>query len=285
MKCCTCHICLLAVALTGCASRQLELRSLPPDRPAARAVATGSGGPHNVGDNSAALPAPQLLPADAPSMRTYDPWERVNRLTYRFNAHLDESVLLPIADRYRRLPAPLRLGVHNFFGNLGELDNFVNYGLQGRPRRLLRSFGRLLINSTIGVGGLIDVAAKLRLAGQPTGLSTTLSGWGMHPGPYLVIPLLGPSTLRDGIGMLGDYATLFVANPLGFYRGTGSWYVDSMDAIDRRSSTDFRYFASGSPFEYDAVRFLYVRARLIDDGRLPAHSPHPGTEPNLPAGK
>jgi phospholipid-binding lipoprotein MlaA len=288
-------VCLLTLALAGCATQPVQLRTLPPDRPAARTMAAAQ--PAGVtasstalqhsdsGADTVALPPQPLTPADAPSLRTYDPWERINRLTYRFNAHVDEAVLLPVADHYRRLPAPLRGGVHHFFGNLGELGNVANYALQGQVRGLLRSLGRLVINTTAGIGGLFDVAATVRLAARPTGFSVTLSRWGMHPGPYLVIPLLGPSTLRDAIGTLGDYGTLYAVNPLGFYRGTGSWYVDGVDVVDRRAGTDFRYFASGSPFEYDTVRFLYVRARLIEDGRLPSRAPKGITDPSQPAGK
>jgi phospholipid-binding lipoprotein MlaA len=90
--------------------------------------------------------------------------------------------------------------VHNFFGNLAEVDNIINYVLQCTAVRGLRSAGRLLINSTIGIGGLIDVAKQAQASAAPTGVSATLATWGVHPGPYLVIPLLGPSTLRDGIG-------------------------------------------------------------------------------------
>lgn len=295
MKLGACCLCLLTLALAGCATQQVQLRTLPPDRPAARTMAAAQPAgvtasatalqPADSGSGTVASPPQPLTPADAPSMRTYDPWERINRLTYRFNAHVDEAVLLPVADHYRRLPAPLRGGVHHFFGNLGELGNVANYALQGQARGLLRSLGRLVINTTAGIGGLFDVAATVRLAARPTGLSVTLSRWGMHPGPYLVIPLLGPSTLRDAIGALGDYGTLYAVNPFGFYRGTGSWYVDGLDVVDRRASTDFRYFASGSPFEYDTVRFLYVRARLIEDGRLPSRAPKSITDPSQPAGK
>ncbi len=136
-------------------------------------------------------------------MYTYDPWERLNRFTYRFNARFDEAIFLPVADTYRRAPRPVRAGIHNFFGNLAEIDSVINYTLQWRLKYGLRSLTRLVINSTIGIGGLFDVATKLKLPGAPTGFATTLAKWGMHPGPYLVIPLLGPSTLRDGVGFLG----------------------------------------------------------------------------------
>jgi len=179
--------------LAGCAAQDIEIRSLPPETRVADEAAAGEIAAElakALASESASAaaspgePAPPLLrPADAPSMATYDPFERFNRFNYRFNARFDEAVLLPIANSYRRLPMPLRTGVHNFFGNLGEVDTIINYTLQWRPLRALRSAGRLLINSTIGIGGLIDAARRLALPGAPTGLSATLATWGVHPGP------------------------------------------------------------------------------------------------------
>jgi phospholipid-binding lipoprotein MlaA len=211
---------------------------------------------------------PPVTPEDAPSMYTYDPWERVNRFTYRFNARFDEAVFLRAANAYRRVPPPIRSGVHNFFGNLSEVDSVINYALQWRLKLAGRSLGRFVINSTIGIGGLFDTAAKLKLPGAPTGLSSTLAKWGMHPGPYLVIPLLGPSTLRDGLGFLGDYGTSYGINIAGLYRGNVSWALGTVNAVDQRSNVNFRYYSTGSPFEYENIRFLYVRKRLIEDEGL-----------------
>jgi phospholipid-binding lipoprotein MlaA len=203
-------------------------------------------------------------------MYTYDPWERVNRFTYRFNARFDDAVFLRAANAYRRVPSPIRSGVHNFFGNLSEVDSVINYALQWRLTLAGRSLGRFVINSTIGIGGLFDTAARLKLPGAPTGLSSTLAKWGMHPGPYLVIPLLGPSTLRDGLGFLGDYGTSYGINIAGLYRGNVSWALGTVNAVDQRSNVNFRYYSTGSPFEYENIRFLYVRKRLIEDEGLRA---------------
>ena len=126
------------------------------------------------------------------------------------------------------------------------------------------------MNSTIGIGGLFDVAAKLKLPAAPTGASTTLAKWGVHPGPYLVIPLLGPSTLRDGFGFLADYVTAYEINVVGLYRGWVSWGLGLSNAVDLRSNFSFRYYSTGSPFEYENVRFLYVHKRLIEDEGLRA---------------
>jgi phospholipid-binding lipoprotein MlaA len=284
---------LLAMALGGCASQSISIRSLPPENPAAEnaaavesaaafaaaaATSSASEGETSGGRRDGGEAAPPVSPADAPSMHTYDPWERVNRFTYRFNARFDEAVFLPVSNTYRRIPAPIRSGVHNFFGNLSEVDSVINYALQWRLRLGARSLGRFVINSTLGIGGLFDVAAKLRLAGAPTGLSTTLAKWGMHPGPYLVVPLLGPSTLRDGLGFLGDYATSYEIDVAKLYRGNASWGLGAVNAADQRSNVNFRYYSTGSPFEYENIRFLYVRKRLIEDEGLRAKSPGRGAK-------
>jgi phospholipid-binding lipoprotein MlaA len=284
---------ILVIAQAGCASRSISIRSLPPEDPAAEnaaavesaaafaaaaATASGAASETSRAAQDAQEGLPPVTPADAPSMYTYDPWERINRFTYRFNARFDEAVFLPVSNAYRRVPSPLRSGVHNFFGNLSEVDSVINYGLQWRLKLGARSLGRFLINSSIGIGGLFDVAAKLKLPGAPTGLSTTLAEWGMHPGPYLVIPLLGPSTLRDGLGFLGDYGTSYGIDVARLYRGNVSWVLGTVNAVDQRSNVNFRYYSTGSPFEYENIRFLYVRKRLIEDEGLRARKSRRGAK-------
>jgi phospholipid-binding lipoprotein MlaA len=298
---------MICVLLGGCASQEVSIRSEPAENPAAQnaaaaasaaafaaAAQTSAASPTSTASAAAPdeEPAPPVTPADAPSMHTYDPWERLNRFTYRFNARFDERIFLPAANLYRRVPSPLRSGVHNFFGNLSEVDRVINYTLQGRFKSGVRSLGRLVINSTLGIAGLIDVAKRLKLPGAPTGLSATLATWGMHPGPYLVVPLLGPSTLREGLGFLGDYGTSYAINVADLYRGGVSWGLGTVNAVDKRANVDFRYYASGSPFEYENVRFLYMRKTLIEDeGLSPTHrkkgekSPNRQNEAEEPAGK
>ena len=150
--------------------------------------------------------------------------------------------------------------------------------MQWRLKLGTRSLGRFVINTTIGIGGLFDVAGKLELPAAPTGLSTTLAKWGMHPGPYLVIPFLGPSTLRDGIGFLGDYATMYAIDIAKLYRGNVSWGLGAVNAVDQRSNVSFRYYSTGTPFEYDNIRFLYVRKRLIEDEGVRAKNPKKGAK-------
>jgi phospholipid-binding lipoprotein MlaA len=272
---------LLAVALAGCASQSVSIRRVPSEHPAAEnaaaaesaaafaaAAALAAEGETDRSVREAKPAPPPITPADAPSMATYDPFERLNRFTYRFNARFDEAVFLPVSNVYRRIPSPIRSGVHNFFGNLSEVDSVINYSLQWRLKLGVRSLGRFVINSTLGLGGLFDVAAKFKLPGAPTGASTTLAKWGVHPGPYLVIPLLGPSTLRDGFGFLADYGTSYAIDIGQLYRGNVSWWLGGTNAVDQRANIDFRYYSTGSPFEYENVRFLYVRKRLIEDAGL-----------------
>jgi phospholipid-binding lipoprotein MlaA len=298
-------LCLSAIflALAGCASQVVSIRTVPAQTPeadnsaaaanaaafaeavAAEAAAAESAAAGTPGKESQETNAAPLTAADAPPMYTYDPWERFNRFIYRFNARFDEAIFLPVANAYRRTPRPLQSGVHNFFGNLAEIDSIINYTLQWRLKYGLRSLERLAINSTVGLGGLIDVASKLKLGGSPTGFSTTLAKWGMHPGPYLVIPLLGPSTLRDGVGYLGDYGAEYGINVGGLYRGNVSWGLGVANAIDQRANINFRYFSSGSPFEYETIRFLYVRKRLIEDEGLRSKEAPKKSAPDKPAGK
>lgn len=289
---------LASFALAGCAGREVIYHRLPPQTPSAdnaadiaraqgleAAAAAASKETHtraaeaDLNAKAADEIVPQVLPSDAPSLKDYDPWAPLNRFTYRFNARFDEAIFLPTANTYQRvLPSFARAGIHNFFGNLAEVDSVINYTLQGRLGRAVRSLGRFVINSTIGLGGLFDPAEKLDIHKAPTGFGTTLAKWGMHPGPYFVIPLLGPSTLREGIGFVADYATSYGINLADLYRGDQSWALSVVNAVDQRANIDFRYYSTGSPFEYETIRFLYVRKQLIQDAGL--HRTRPVTKPD-----
>ena len=278
----------LALGLCGCVSSGIVIHQLPPETPAANnaaAIDKANALAQFDSERPGADEGRPLTPADAPLMRTYDPWERFNRLNYRFNARFDEAVFLPVSNGYRRLPSPLRTGVHDFFGNLAEIDSIINYTLQGRLGRGARSLGRFVINSTIGIGGLFDVAKRLHVVQPPTGFGTTLAKWGMHPGPYLVIPVLGPSTVREAVGLLGDYAASYGINIASLYRGDQSWALGVLNAVDTRSNISFRYYSTGSPFEYDNVRFLYVHKLLLQDEGLHKKDARRQPAPDAPAGQ
>jgi phospholipid-binding lipoprotein MlaA len=130
-----------------------------------------------------------------------DPLEKVNRGIWGVNRAADKVVIKPATQVYRAVaPRPVRQGLSNAFANLSEPWSFVNNVLQGKPNRAGRNLGRFLVNSTVGIAGLWDPASKIGMRPAPEDLGQTLAVWGVNGGPYLVLPLLGPSTLRDGIG-------------------------------------------------------------------------------------
>jgi phospholipid-binding lipoprotein MlaA len=134
-----------------------------------------------------------------------DPLEPVNRVVFTVNDTVDRYALKPTAQVYQAvMPEFAEKGVRNFFSNLGEVRNFVHNTLQGKLGGTARSTGRFLINSTVGIAGLFDVATKIGISQQREDLGQTLGSWGINSGPYLVLPILGPSSLRDGIGSAVD---------------------------------------------------------------------------------
>lgn len=135
-----------------------------------------------------------------------DPWEGYNRAMFSFNDALDRAILKPVAKGYRFvMPDIAEKGVNNFFENLSDVGTMVNNILQGKPDRAIVDFTRVLVNTTVGIGGLIDVATAMDLPKHDEDFGQTLGVWGLDSGPYLVLPLLGPSSLRDGVGLVPDF--------------------------------------------------------------------------------
>lgn len=127
-----------------------------------------------------------------------DPWESMNRSVFGFNDAVDRAVLKPVAAGYRAVtPNWLRKGVGNFFNNLQDVWSAVNNGLQGRGQDMGDSIGRVVVNSTIGLFGTVDVASSLNIDRHTADFGLTLGRWGLGPGPYVVLPILGPYTLRE----------------------------------------------------------------------------------------
>jgi phospholipid-binding lipoprotein MlaA len=284
---------LVVTALSGCATQSFSMRTLPDETPAAdnaRAIESGQAmeaakqEPKPWADKPEAS-APPVTAADAPPLSTYDPWERLNRFTYRFNARFDENLFLPVSDGYRRLPGLFRSGVHNFFSNLAEVPTVVNDALQLQVKSGATSLGRFVVNSTMGIGGLFDFATRFHLAKSPATFDSTLSRWGVHPGPFLVLPILGPSTLRESLGQLGDYGISYGINVADLFRGDQAYALGVVDAVDTRANISFRYYATGSPFEYETIRFLYMRKTLIQDEALHPQGRPKDPDPKAPAGR
>jgi len=195
-----------------------------------------------------------------------DPFEVVNRRIYDFNYYFDSYVFLPVVNAYRfLLPDYAEQRVSNFFGNLGEIGNFANNLLQFKPRATGITLSRFLINSTAGIAGLWDHATAMGLLRQPEDFGQTLGHYGAGHGPYLVLPILGPSNLRDTGGFVVDTTTYTLLGPPSW---SDEEVVDSglwgLNAIDQRHRQPFRYHASGSPFEYEIVRYLYTKKRDLE---------------------
>ncbi|MGN6230796.1 MAG: MlaA family lipoprotein [Trinickia sp.] len=156
---------------------------------------------------TALVPAAALLAGCAsPSTRTPgDPFEPMNRVVFKVNDTIDEHVAVPIAKTYQKItPHPLRTAISNFFSNLGDLNNIANELLQLRITDATEDLIRFAMNTTFGLGGLIDIATPARLPKHHQDFGLTLGRWGVPSGPYLVLPIFGPSSFRDGVGFAVD---------------------------------------------------------------------------------
>jgi phospholipid-binding lipoprotein MlaA len=143
--------------------------------------------------------------ASGPDANPHDPLEPFNRGVYQFNDAVDVAVIKPVATTYQEvLPAPVRRGVRNFFANLQDAWSGVNNALQFKGEPAANSFMRFGVNTFLGLGGILDVASEMRIERHTKDFGHTLGYWGVAPGPYLVLPLLGPSTLRDTVALPVD---------------------------------------------------------------------------------
>ena len=136
------------------------------------------------------------------ALQSYDPWETFNRRVYAFNAVFDRSVLKPLAKTYAKaVPEPARNGVNNFFNNLGQPATIVNALLQGKGKLAAQSLGRFALNTTVGIAGIFDPATRINILNRREDFGQTLGVWGWKRSRFLVLPLFGPSTARDAIGL------------------------------------------------------------------------------------
>jgi phospholipid-binding lipoprotein MlaA len=201
----------------------------------------------------------------------FDPWEPMNRRIYNFNAIFDNYVFLPVVRGYEFvLPDFAQTGVSNFFNNLTEVTNLMNSLLQFKFVKAVHTFGRIAINTTVGIGGLIDVATlNDGITREDEDFGQTLGFYGLGPGPYLVLPILGPSNVRDTTGLVVDSVvySMMIGQLIG-HLGLDNTQEDVLNysltavyAIDKRHTEPFRYFKTGSPFEYDLIRKLFLIKR------------------------
>jgi phospholipid-binding lipoprotein MlaA len=229
----------------------------------------------------ATLPAKRTLPEqDIPKedqgFYVYDPWEPLNRRIYIFNAAFDQQAFLPLVGVYEFfLPDVAQTGVSNFFKNLREITNFMNSALQFKGTKAATTLARVVVNTTIGVGGLMDVASGIEgMERVDEDFGQTLGFYGLGPGPYLVLPILGPSNLRDTGGLVVDsvvygYVVQQLIAELDMQDSSENalyWGLTALSAIDQRHLQSFRYYMTGSPFEYTLVRKLWqVRRQFLVD--------------------
>ncbi len=201
-----------------------------------------------------------------------DPLEPFNRAMYSFNDGIDRAVVKPLAKGYQWImPDPLDRGVTNFFANLSEVNSIINNTLQFKLQRAAVSAGRLGINSTIGILGFFDVASNMNLPRYREDFGQTFGAWGIDPGPYLVLPLLGPSSGRDAIGLLLDWNVA----PVKWATDSDAvqWGLVALWFIDQRADLlgASRVLEQAALDPYAFMRDAYLQKRLNDvyDGNPP----------------
>ena len=200
-----------------------------------------------------------------------DPWERYNRSMYEFNDALDTAIVKPVATVYRNvLPSPVRTGVGNFFGNLGDVWSFVNNVLQAKPEGALSSFWRVVINSTVGLGGVLDPDTEMRLDRRREDFGQTLGRWGVPPGPYFVLPVLGPSTLRDSAALPVDFYGSVVGHVSDIPVRNSLIAVQMVDTRARvLGATELLDAAALDPYTFQRDAYLQKRRNDVYDGNPP----------------
>ena len=194
----------------------------------------------------------------------YDPLEGINRAVFGFNNVADKVILEPAAKGYKKLPSPIQSGIGNFLSNLKLPLVAVNQLLQGQGKNAAESSGRFLVNSTVGIFGLIDVADDFGLEQKEEDFGQTLATWGVGDGFYIVLPLFGPSNLRDTTGMVMTMMT----DPVNGYvsREGESWVIPfktAANAVDQRSKIidEVNALRDNSVDYYAAVRSSYYQNR------------------------
>ncbi|WP_411860646.1 VacJ family lipoprotein [Pseudomonas sp. JM0905a] len=199
------------------------------------------------------------------ALSVYDPYESWNRRVYHFNYRFDEWVFLPVVRGYRYVtPGFVRSGVSNFFSNLGDIPNLLNSALQLKGQRSMEITGRLLLNTTIGVVGLWDPATRMGLPKQTEDFGQTLGYYGVTDGPYLMLPILGPSNLRDTGGLVVDYVADYQINFLNVPEVASNHpEITALRMVDKRYTTNFRYGQLNTPFEYEKLRYVYTQSRRL----------------------
>ena len=214
-----------------------------------------------------------------------DPWEETNRSVLMFNDNLDDYLIRPLTKAYEYvLPNPVRKAIRNVFSNVGDIYNSVNSLLQGKPKAALDSAVRVVVNTTIGLGGIWDAASDAGVEKQSEDFGQTFGVWGIPDGPYMVLPLLGPSTVRDTAGWFFDIQTDVLIKQIGDIPLRNS--ITALRVIDQRA----KYLGSSDILEsaafdkYSFIRDAYLqrrRSKLYDGNPPPLDDEEDGSE-NMP---
>ena len=201
-----------------------------------------------------------------------DPWEGMNRKVYAFNDTVDTWVARPVAQAYVDVvPSFMRTGVHNFLGNLGDVWTFVNATLQFKGQAAAESFMRVAVNTTFGLYGLLDVASEARIPKHKEDFGQTLGRWGVGAGPYVVLPLLGPSTVRDTAALSMDWK----ATPDQYFHDDPSRYgITALRLTDLRAdllkADETVKQAALDPYSFVRDGWLQKREYDVYDGNPPS---------------
>jgi phospholipid-binding lipoprotein MlaA len=212
-----------------------------------------------------------LLAGCASTRDARDPLEPFNRSMSAFNSVVDTALIKPAAQAYvKAIPRPVRTGINNFFGNLGDISVMFNNLLQGKINNAASDFGRLSMNSTFGLLGLFDVATPLGIPKHDEDFGQTLGKWGVGPGPYIVLPIFGPTTTRDGLASLPDS----VLNPVNYIEDEATrWSLFGLGIVNTRANllkaTNILDEAAMDKYIFTRDALLQRRLKQVYDGEVP----------------
>lgn len=212
-----------------------------------------------------------LLGGCATTGNPHDPLEPMNRAIYSFNDGVDQAIFKPVAEAYRAvLPSFVRTSVSNFFANINDVVIALNNLLQGKPGNAASDVGRIAINTTIGILGVFDVATEFGMEKHHEDFGQTLGYWGVGDGPFLMLPLLGPSNLRDTVGRVAD----FKLDPITYVDPSRDrnilWGSRSVSQrADLLETSKILETAALDPYEFLRDAYLQRRRNLVHDGSPP----------------
>ena len=267
-----------APAIAGATTQDTDVDATAGDAEADFAAIYGQPGDRN---------SPATVGAIAPA--AFDPWEKYNRRVHAFNMAVDRGLAKPLARAYvAAVPRPVRAGVDNFFDNLGQPVTVVNSLLQGNPRGAGHALGRFLLNSTVGIGGLFDVATKARIPRRGEDFGQTLAVWGWQRSRYLELPMLGPRTVRDVVGLIGD-ARLRPAQYIEDDKTRGFLQAVQLVSLRAKLLPIEGLMNQGAVDEYALFRDMWSQRRSYQinqtSQKQDASSPNPTWPPSLMPGE